>query len=69
MNYGQNVLSELKAQARSDPDAEVTEDEFGVSVGKVAVENGLLDLEAAATGRDALRPLTPEDYALTQLPS
>lgn len=70
-NYGQNVLSELKAQARSDPSVELEADDFGVSPGKVAVENGLLDLYAAANGagKDAIRELRPEDYALVQLPT
>jgi len=69
MHYGQNVLAELKAQARSDPRVEVESDEFGLSPGYVAVENGLVDLEAAADrDGDALRDLKPEDYALTQLP-
>lgn len=68
-NYGSNVLNELKAQARSDPTAEVEQDRFGVDPGTLAVANGLLDLEKAARGEaDALRPLKPADYALTQLP-
>jgi len=69
-NYGQNVLAELKTQARADPCAEVDADEFGLPPGTIAVENGLVDLEAAAAGAgaDALRPLEPEDYALAQLP-
>lgn len=70
MNYGQNVLSELKAQARSDPRVEVEADDFGLVPGKLAVENGLVELEAAADGAgyDALRDLEAEDYALAQLP-
>jgi putative DNA primase/helicase len=70
MNYGQNVLTELKAQARSDPRVEVEADEFGLEPGTIAVENGLVDLEAAADGaaEDALRELEPENYALTRLP-
>ncbi|WP_251329631.1 phage/plasmid primase, P4 family [Haloplanus pelagicus] len=70
MNYGSNVLGELKAQARGDPVAEVAADDFGVQPGTVAVENGLLDLDAAAEnhGTDALRDLRPDDYALAQLP-
>ena len=70
MNYGANVLAELKAQTRSDPAAEVPADEFGVSPGEIAVENGLVDLDAAASGagEDALRDLRPEDYALARLP-
>ena len=69
MNYGQNVLAELKAQARSDPRAEVEADTFGLEAGALAVENGLIDLKGAAGGStDARRELTPEDYALTQLP-
>lgn len=70
MNYGQNVLTELKAQARSDPRVEVEADEFGLAPGTIAVENGLVNLAAAAddAGDDALRELTPDDYALTRLP-
>jgi len=70
MNYGSNVLSELKAQARGDPTVEVDADDFGLSPGQVAVNNGLVDLEAAADGAgdDALRDLRPEDYALSCLP-
>ena len=69
MNYGENVLTELKAQARSDPRVEVEADEFGLPPGRVAVENGLLDLHAAAGDGDvAIRDLKPEDYALSQLP-
>jgi len=70
MNYGQNVLTELKAQARSDPRAEVEPDEFGLSPGSIAVQNGLLDLAAAADGEgtDAVRDLEPEDYALARFP-
>ncbi|QKY20745.1 hypothetical protein B4589_010270 [Halolamina sp. CBA1230] len=68
-NYGKNVLTELKEQAKSDPRAEVEGDTLGLDPGVLAVENGLLDLEAAATNApDALRPLEPEDYALTRLP-
>ena len=69
-NYGQNVLAELKTQARGDVDAEVPGDEFGVNTGTVAVENGLLHLEAAAgdAGEDAIRELRPDDHALTRLP-
>jgi putative DNA primase/helicase len=70
MHYGENVLTELKAQARADPTVEVEADEFGLSPGRVAVENGLLDLHAAAddAGDAAIRDLRPEDYALSQLP-
>ncbi len=69
-NYGQHVLTELKAQARSDPRVEVQADEFGLTPGTIAVENGLVDLAVAADGADvgALRELEPEDYALTRLP-
>lgn len=68
--FGSNVLKQLKEQARGDPEAEITTDMLGVTPGTVAVENGLVDLEAAATGagQDAVRPLQPEDYALTRLP-
>jgi len=70
VNYGANVLSELKAQARSDPRVEVDPNEMGVERGCVAVKNGLLNLRAAAdgAGRDAIRPLEPDDLALRQLP-
>jgi putative DNA primase/helicase len=70
MNYGANVLAELKAQTRSDPRVEVEADEFGLEPGTVAVENGLVYLNAAADGADddARRDLEPEDYALTRLP-
>lgn len=67
-NYGNNVLEELKAQARADPVVEVERGDFGVGAEKIAVANGLLDLEAAADGGDALRDLRPGDYALSQLP-
>ncbi|MFB9825220.1 phage/plasmid primase, P4 family [Halobaculum roseum] len=67
-NYGKNVVTELKEQARADPRAEVDGDTLGSDPGVLAVENGLLNLEAAANGDDALRPLEPEDYALTRLP-
>lgn len=70
MHYGQNVLSELKAQARSDPRVEIAADEFGVETGTLAVENGLLYLDAAADGAGpaAIRDLEPGDYALAKLP-
>lgn len=70
VNYGQNVLTELKAQARADPSAEVPGDAFGLEAGQLAVANGVVDLDAAAAdaGDDALRDLEPEDYALTRLP-
>ncbi|WP_302081361.1 phage/plasmid primase, P4 family [Salinibaculum rarum] len=70
MNYGQNVLTELKAQARSDPRVEVGANEFGLAPGTIAVENGLVYLDAAAdgVGEDALRELKPDDYALTRVP-
>jgi putative DNA primase/helicase len=69
-NYGANVLSELKVQARGDPTVEVDEDAFGLDTGTVAVENGLVSLDMAANGDgfDALRDLRPDDLALTRLP-
>jgi len=67
-NYGANLLKELKAQVRADPYAEIGADRLGLDAGYVAVENGLLDLQAAARGDDAVRDLTPEDYALRRLP-
>lgn len=70
MNYGQNVLRELKEHVKADPAVEVTSDQFGLEPGKVAVQNGLLDLEAAANGEgeNVIRDLEPEDYALARLP-
>lgn len=69
MHYGGNVLEELKAQARADPSREVDPDQLGTDTGKIAVANGLLDLEAAAEGDEgALRELEPNDYALAKLP-
>jgi putative DNA primase/helicase len=70
MNYGQNVLAELKAQTRGDPRVEVEPDELGLEPGTIAVENGLVSLNAAADGAgdDARRDLEPDDYALTRLP-
>jgi len=70
MSYGANVLTELKAQAWSDPTVEVAADKFGLSPGMLAVENGLVDLNTAvdSAGDDALRDLRPEDYALARLP-
>jgi putative DNA primase/helicase len=70
MNYGKNVFEELKEQVRSDPAAEVKTEDLGLDAGTVALENGLLDLDAAAEGAgfDALRELRPTDYALTRLP-
>jgi len=68
-NYTGRVLDELKHQAKADFNAEVWGDTFGLEAGKVAVENGLLDLEKAYHGDDdALRELEPEDYALNRLP-
>ena len=68
--YGSNVLTELKSQARADPAVEVEADEFGLEPGQLAVENGLIDLDAAADGAgdNALRDLRPGDLALTRLP-
>ena len=48
-HYGGNVLEELKTQVRADPTAEVWNDEFGLEAGKLAVENGLLDLRKASS--------------------
>ena len=67
-NYGANLLNELKAQVRADPYAEIDDDTLGLEPGAVAVENGYVDLRAAAGDGDALRPLEPEDYALAKLP-
>ncbi len=70
MNYGENVLSELKSQVLADPVVSLSPDRFGVAEGKIAVENGLLDIQSAADGAgdDAIRDLEPDDYALTRLP-
>jgi len=70
MNYGDNVLREIKSQVRGDEHAEVEGDELGLDTGMLAVENGLLNLDEAAEGHgyEALRELRPEDYALTRLP-
>jgi putative DNA primase/helicase len=70
MNYGQNVSKELKAQARARVEWEVNPNVFGLSPGLIAVENGVVYLEAASGGggEDALRDLEPEDYALARLP-
>ena len=68
-NYGQNVLAELKAQARADPAVELEMGQFGVSDGDAAVENGLLNLRAAADREDdAIRPLKPSDLAMAKFP-
>ncbi len=68
-NYAGRVLEELKHQVKADPTAELWGDQFGLEAGKVAVKNGLLDLEKAYNNEpDALRDLEPEDYALTRLP-
>jgi putative DNA primase/helicase len=70
MNYGQNVLTELEAQVRGDPTVEIETDDLGLPAGHLAVENGLVDLQAVAdgAGEEALRELEPDDYAMTQLP-
>ena len=70
MNYGKNVATELESQAKSRPQLEVSSEEFGLKPGTIAVENGVVYLEAAANdaGADALRDLEPGDYALTRLP-
>ena len=70
MNYGPKVFNILKEQARSDLRAEVEPDDLGLETGTVAVENGLIDLDAAAdgAGEDARRDLRPDDLALTRLP-
>jgi putative DNA primase/helicase len=59
--YARNVRDELKEQVATTDG--YRREKLGVEPGTVAVENGLLDLDS----RD-LRPLTPEDYALRQLP-
>jgi len=68
-NYTGRVLEEMKHQALADPAVELWGDEFGLDAGKLAVKNGLLDLDKAYNGEPgALRDLQPEDYALTRLP-
>ena len=69
-NYGANVLSELKEQARSDPAVEIEAGDLGLEPGFIAVKDGLVDLEKAANGEgiDAIRDLEPNDHALTRLP-
>ena len=67
-NYGANLLNEMKAQARADPTVEITDDTLGLDPGTVAVANGLLNLQKAYRGdSDAIRPIEPEDYALSRL--
>ena len=70
VNYGQNLLTELKEQVKATPECVLNARDFGVEPGCLAVENGLLDLDAAAgdAGGDAIRPLEPEDYAQAQVP-
>ena len=70
MNYGSNVSTQLKAQAKARRELEVEQETFGLPPGLVAVENGVVYLEAAAgDGGDlALRDLKPEDFALARLP-
>lgn len=68
-NYGANLLNEVKAQTRADPAVEITDETLGLDPGTVAVANGLLNLQKAYRGgSDALRPIEPEDYALSRLP-
>lgn len=67
-NFANNVVKELEGHVRADPDVEIEADTLGVESGKVAVANGLLDLERAANGEEALRPIKPEDYPLARLP-
>ena len=70
MQFGENIVREIQTQARGDPTAHISADEFGVPDQTVAVGNGLLDIRAAAEGRtdEALRDLDPDDYALARLP-
>ena len=70
VNYGQNLLTELKEQVKATPRCVLTARDFGVEPGCLAVENGLLDLDAAGDGAgwDAIRPLEPDDYARSRLP-
>ena len=65
------VLNHLEEQVRADIQAEVFASEMGLAPGQLAVENGLLDLDAAASddpGDHAIRPLRPTDYALQKVP-
>jgi putative DNA primase/helicase len=65
------VLNHLEEQVRADIQAEVFASDMGLAPGQLACENGLLDLDAAASddpGEDAIRPLRPTDYALQKVP-
>ena len=67
--YEANLLNKVKAQARADPTVEIDDDTLGLDPGKVAVANRLLNLQKAYQGdSDAIRPIEPEDYALSRLP-
>lgn len=63
INCGKNVIAELKEQVRIDETAEINSDDLGLEPGYVAVEDGLLDLDAGTTSDHS-----PEDYALTRIP-
>ncbi|MFB6256298.1 MAG: phage/plasmid primase, P4 family [Haloplanus sp.] len=70
MYYGNNVLTELKAQVYATPTIKEKPDEFGLSAGEIAVENGVVDLRKAydGEGAQACRDLEPDDLARTRLP-
>ena len=70
MNYGSNVSQQLKAQAKARRELEVEAETFGLAPGLIAVENGVVYLEAASGGGGdlAVRELEAEDYALARLP-
>jgi putative DNA primase/helicase len=60
-----NVSKELRRQhIKVESETNVESDTLGLSNGKVAVKNGLLNLEVGEIERD----LRPDDYAITQIP-
>ena len=59
------MTRELEDQyLKVEPETNVSIAELGLDPGYIAVENGILDLERA----EIIRELTPEDYAITQVP-
>lgn len=69
-HYGKNVLTELASEAAADERVWADPDDFGLAPGRVLVENGILDLQAATDGAglDALSDPTPDDLATRLLP-
>jgi putative DNA primase/helicase len=45
--YGSNVYEQLRSQVEADPHATMYRDDFGLPPGKIAVENGIVDLQKA----------------------